>query len=81
MYSITELKLLSSPPPGYPLLNAAARQKAACESCSHKNVNVHSMLKVALNKYKSDKQFIDYVDKLIGLPCSIAGVYLTKGGM
>lgn len=76
MYSDAEIKLLESGSGGFPLLAAAQAAYKQCHSCSHANVNVHAMLRTALYRYRSDKQFLEHCKKLFRLPCGVAGVFL-----
>lgn len=74
MYSIYEKALLDTPASQFPLLAAAQSLYKNCNKCGHKNVNVHAALKLAVHKYKNDKQFKDHCASLFRLPCAIAGV-------
>ena len=77
MLSDAEVKLLESDCSKWPLLRAAQENLRRCSSCGHSRVNIHTMLRLALNKYKSDKEFIAHCRKLFALPCAIAGVLLN----
>lgn len=78
MFTDAEIRLLNANNGEFPLLVAAKAAMDRCNTCGHKNVNVHSMLRVALNKYKSDKRFIHHLSTFMHLPCSIAGVYIDR---
>lgn len=79
MFTDNENKLLHAPADAFPLLKAVQKSilQQSCGSCRHANVNVHTMLRVAVNKYKSDKNFIRLCQGLFPLPCRIAGVMVT----
>ncbi len=78
MFSDAEMKLLTSPHGGFPLLAAVQSTWRSCRTCGHANVNIHSMLRVALTRYRSDKKFIAHCKSLFPLPCSVAGVLLEE---
>lgn len=79
MFTNNETKLLNAPAPAFPLLVVAQRaaRTNSCGSCGHRQVNVHTLLRVAVNKYKSDKNFIEHCQRLFALPTSIAGVRIV----
>lgn len=79
MFSDNEIKLMNAPTHEFPLITVAQRAAFApkCGSCRGNSVNAHSMLRLAVNKYKSDKNFIEHCKKLFPLPTSIAGVHLV----
>ena len=78
MFSDNETKLLHAPADAFPLLKAVQRTVAlyGCPVCGQSRVNPHAMLRLAVNKYKSDKNFIDLCRSLFALPCTVAGVHL-----
>ena len=78
MYTEFELKLLADPPAEFPFLQAVAARAKECSTCGHGNVNIHSLLRIAINKYKSDKRFIEHCSTLFPLPCAVAGVLIPK---
>jgi len=78
MYTDLELKLLGADTTRFPMLTAIKQRAKQCTSCGHGPVNIHSMLRAALNRYKSDKQFLEWCSTLFKLPCNIAGVTLEK---
>lgn len=78
MFTDAELKLLNADNTRYPLIAAAKAEMNACKSCGHGNVNIHTMLRVAVNKYKNDKQFKEHCASLFRLPCSVSGVLIEK---
>lgn len=71
-----ETIVLSSDARGFPLLIAAQQAGAGCGKCGHANVNVHAMLRVALTRYKNDKQFRVWLGNKMKLPVTIAGVVI-----
>lgn len=76
MFSDNEIKLLSSQASDFPLLRLAQRaaKDEHCGKCRGGKVNVHAMLRLAVNKYKSDKKFIEHCKGLFPLPTSISGI-------
>ena len=78
MFSDSEIRLLQADNSGFPLVQAAQGALERCGKCGHKAVNVHAMLRVAVNKYKNDKGFLLHLSTLMKLPCSIAGVFVEK---
>ena len=79
MFNDNELKLLHAPAARFPLLAAVQRSydPDGCPVCGHPRVNVHAMLRVAVNKYKSDKDFIAMCRGLFPLPAIVAGVRIS----
>ena len=78
MFTDSEIRLLQASNEGFPLVQAAQAAYNSCGKCGHRPVNVHSLLRIAINKYKSDKQFITHLSTLMQLPVSIAGVFIGK---
>lgn len=76
MFSEPESKLLSGPDSGFPLLEAVKARGRACRKCGHADVNLHSMLRTVVNRYKNDAGFKAYCSRLFRLPCSVAGVLI-----
>ena len=80
MFTDTEKALLDNPGP-FPLLRAAsaAAGRKGCPTCRHAAVNVHGMIRAAINKYKTDKRFLDHCASLFRLPARAAGVTIGQG--
>ena len=78
MFTEVETKLLNADNAEFPLIAAAKSALDGCRTCGHANVNVHSMLRVAVNKYKRDKRFRDHCARLFRLPVSIAGIFVEN---
>ena len=48
---------------------------AAAQGCAGREP-VMPMLRAALNRYRSDKAFLDHCRRLFRLPCVVAGILL-----
>jgi len=78
MISDFELKLLSADMREFPLMAAAQAAVRRCPVCKHGQLNVHSVLRTAITKYKNDKRFKKACSRLFSLPCTVAGVLIDK---
>lgn len=77
MLSDAESRLLSAPSKDFPLIAAVAASMSRCRTCSGQgSLQVHVMLRTAINKYKSDKHFIEHCRGLFKLPCVVSGVLI-----
>lgn len=70
------MRLLDSDCGRWPLLRAVQAASRSCGRCGAKAVPVMPMLRAALNRYRSDKAFLDHCRRLFRLPCVVAGVLL-----
>lgn len=76
MLNAAEIKLLNSDNTKFPMIKAASAALKKCGTCGHKNVNIHTMLRVAVTKYAKDPAFVEHCRNIAVLPCMIGGILI-----
>lgn len=74
MLSLDELKLLNHGDLSkFPMINAVKSMHNGCTSCRSRRVNIKSALKLAVQRYAHNKDFIDMCRRLYNLPVILGG--------
>jgi hypothetical protein len=76
MLTKEEIKLLSTPADGFPMLQAASAAWKRCGTCGQHTLKVNGILRAAVLRYRTDPKFKAHCASLFKLPVSITGIVI-----
>jgi hypothetical protein len=77
MLTKEEIKLLSTPADGFPMLQAASAAWKRCGTCGQRTLKVNGILRAAVLRYRTDPKFKAHCASLFKLPISITGIVIN----
>lgn len=76
MLTKEEIKLLSNPADGFPMLQAASAAWKRCGTCGQRTLKINGILRTAVLRYRLNPKFIEHCGKLFKLPVTITGIVI-----
>ena len=76
MLTKEEIKLLSNPADGFPMLQAASAAWKRCGTCGQRTLKINGILRTAVLRYRLNPKFIENCGKLFKLPVTITGIVI-----
>lgn len=76
MLTKEEIKLLSTPADGFPMLQAASAAWKRCGTCGQRTLKINGILRAAVLRYRTSPKFVEHCASLFKLPVVITGIVI-----